>query len=92
LENKIYSNAEFCELRRLLADTFDVDEEMLTPTTSFEDLGGSSLLALEVAVTLEKKYGIKIPEIEMKQMTNLEKAYNLIKKKQNVENSDAEFL
>ncbi|QTR06016.1 acyl carrier protein, partial [Saccharothrix algeriensis] len=46
-----------------------------------EDLGVDSLMALEVMVVLEKKYGVKIAESELREVTNLKKAYDLLTEK-----------
>ncbi|WP_431044255.1 acyl carrier protein [Streptomyces sp. P1-3] len=70
------------ELRTLIADVLDVDEEELTEEANFvEDLGVDSLMALEVMVELEKKYSIKLGERELKKITCLRAAYDLIAKK-----------
>ncbi|KUJ66206.1 polyketide-8 synthase acyl carrier protein [Streptomyces albus subsp. albus] len=70
------------ELRTVVADVLDVDEEELTDEADFvEDLGVDSLMALEVMVVLEKKYSIKLGEEELKKITCLRTAYDLIDEK-----------
>jgi acyl carrier protein len=60
------------ELRLTIADILDVDPERLTDDASFtEDLGVDSVLALEVAVTLERRHDVRITEDEIKGLTNL---------------------
>ncbi|MDG9719798.1 acyl carrier protein [Streptomyces sp. DH24] len=54
------------ELRELVADTLDVELSALTDDVLLiEELGVDSVVALELAVTLEQRFGIKIPEEEL---------------------------
>ncbi|MFB7668833.1 acyl carrier protein [Kitasatospora sp. NPDC056138] len=67
------------DLRRTVADVLDVDEAELTDEADFvENLGVDSLMALEVMVVLEKKYSVKLGESELKEVTCLQKAYDLL--------------
>ncbi|MFD3875219.1 acyl carrier protein [Streptomyces sp. NPDC058623] len=70
---------ELESLRRTVADVLDVEESELTDEADFvNDLGVDSLMALEVMVVLEKKYGVKLGEAELKEVTCLRKAYDLL--------------
>lgn len=70
------------DLRTVIADVLDVDEEDLTDDADFiEDLGVDSLMALEVMVVLEKKYAVKLGEEELKKITCLRAAHDLIAEK-----------
>lgn len=70
------------DLRTTVAEVLDVDVAEVTDDVHFiEDLGVDSLMALEVMVVLEKKYGIKIKETELREVTNLKRAYDLISEK-----------
>ncbi|MFF2195447.1 acyl carrier protein [Streptomyces sp. NPDC058157] len=70
---------ELENLRRTVADVLDVEEAELTDEADFvNDLGVDSLMALEVMVVLEKKYGVKLGESELKEVTCLRKAYDLL--------------
>ncbi|MFI8362574.1 acyl carrier protein [Streptomyces sp. NPDC085612] len=54
------------ELREMIADVLEVDAESITPEIDFvRDLGVDSLLALELAVTLERHYQVKIESHEI---------------------------
>ncbi|MFF2546337.1 acyl carrier protein [Kitasatospora sp. NPDC058063] len=67
------------ELREVVAKVLDIEVDELTDDADFmDDLEVDSLMALEVVVVLEKKYGVKIPETELKQFTCLAKAYELL--------------
>ncbi|MEU3402838.1 acyl carrier protein [Streptomyces sp. NPDC006670] len=70
---------ELENLRRTVADVLDVEEAELTDEADFvNDLGVDSLMALEVMVVLEKKYAVKLGESELKEVTCLRKAYDLL--------------
>ncbi|MGW7357577.1 acyl carrier protein [Streptomyces sp. NPDC054802] len=67
------------ELRAVVAQVLDVDESEITDDARFvDDLEVDSLMALEVVVVLEKKYGIKLPESDLKQIVTLRRAYDLL--------------
>ena len=70
------------DLRQTVAEVLDIDESDVTDDASFvEDLGVDSLMALEVMVVLEKKYGVKLAESELKLVTTLRNAYDLLDEK-----------
>jgi len=78
-----YENPELTELRKIVAFALDIDEELVTDEADFvKDLNLDSLMALEVMVTLEKKYQIKLEEEEIKQINCLSNIYELVKTKQ----------
>ncbi|MFD1147570.1 acyl carrier protein [Saccharothrix hoggarensis] len=67
------------DLRRTVAEVLDVEVDAVTDEASFiDDLEVDSLMALEVVVVLEKKYGIRLRESELKQVVCLDKAYQLM--------------
>ncbi|MFF7749421.1 acyl carrier protein [Streptomyces sp. NPDC007971] len=67
------------ELRAVVAQVLDVDVTEVTDDARFvDDLEVDSLMALEVVVILEKKYGIKLPESDLKQIVTLQSAYELL--------------
>ncbi|MEU0821873.1 acyl carrier protein [Streptomyces mirabilis] len=60
------------ELRSLVADALELPVEEVTDEAHFVDeLQVDSLMALEIVVNLEKKYGIKVAESDFKQVSNL---------------------
>ena len=55
------------ELRELVADALELPVEEVTDEARFvEDLEMDSLIALEIAVKLEQRYGIKMSDEELK--------------------------
>ncbi|MFD5201867.1 acyl carrier protein [Streptomyces sp. NPDC058375] len=67
------------ELRAVVAQVLDVEPSEVTDDASFvDDLEVDSLMALEVVVVLEKRYGVKLPESELKRIVTLRSAYDLL--------------
>ncbi|MFD3907230.1 acyl carrier protein [Streptomyces sp. CB04723] len=79
MTNNTAAGLEKEDLRSTVADVLDVSESELTDDAQFVgDLGVDSLMALEVMVVLEKKYGVKLGESELKEVTCLQRAYDLL--------------
>ena len=70
------------ELREAVAEVLDLDPAEVGDDTSFiEELGVDSLMALEVMVVLERRYGVKMAESELKEVTCLSRAHALLERK-----------
>lgn len=69
-------------LRQLLAETIDADVTDVQDDTDFvQALGVDSLMALEVVVVLERTYGVKFAETEMREVRTLDSAYEVVRRK-----------
>lgn len=67
------------EIRAIIAEILEVDEEKITPDARFvEDLGMDSMMALEVLASAEKKYKIKIPEENLTKVTSLRNVVDIV--------------
>lgn len=67
------------ELRTLIAETLDLDVSEVTDEANFaNDLDVDSLMALEVMVVLERRYGVKLDEKRLAEITSLYNAYMLL--------------
>ncbi|GAB3897809.1 acyl carrier protein [Kibdelosporangium lantanae] len=67
------------DLRQTLADTMDVDVQELRDDADFiEDVGVDSLMALEVLAVLEKKYGVRFVEQEMRELRTFTDAHRML--------------
>ncbi|WP_025272365.1 acyl carrier protein [Haloglycomyces albus] len=67
------------ELRNLVSEVLDVEVDEVGDETHFiDDLEVDSLMALEVMVVLERKFGVKLTEDELKEITTLNKAHALM--------------
>ena len=70
------------ELRAVVADAIDVAVEQVTDTASFvEDLGVDSLLSLEVMVSIEQSYGVKLEESELQSLVSFDHVWDLMQHK-----------
>ena len=68
------------ELRSLIAEIVEIEEEKITSEANFvEDLGIDSMMALEILAAMEKKYKLKIPEENLMKLNNLQDAVNITK-------------
>jgi acyl carrier protein len=75
-------SASVDELRKLVADVLDRDETAIGYETEFvQELGVDSLMALEVLVTLESRYQVKLSEDELKHLTCLRSVHELLRSK-----------
>jgi len=73
------SGTDRAELRQLVADVLDVKPEVVTDEARFvEDLSVDSLIALELAVTLERRYGVRIDEDEIVKLRRFADVYELL--------------
>lgn len=69
------------ELITEIAEDMDVDEESITDDAGFvEDMGLDSMALLEVLATMEKKFGISIPESEFPNITSINKCTDTVQK------------
>lgn len=67
----------FERIRAIICSQFDVDEEKITPETSFaDDLGSDSLDVVELAMSMEDEFGIE--EIAEEDMKKLETVGDLV--------------
>ncbi len=67
------------ELRLTVAGVLDIEAADLTDEANFtDDLEVDSLMALEVVVALEKKYGVKFTESELRSVVSLQQAHDLL--------------
>ncbi|GAA0897183.1 acyl carrier protein [Virgisporangium ochraceum] len=66
-------------LRAIVAEVLDLEPDDVTDDASFiDDLGVDSLMALEIVVVLEKRFGVRFAETELRQVTSLDQAYDLV--------------
>lgn len=73
------------ELRAVLAQVLDVEVSEVTDDARFvDDLELDSLMALEIVVVLEKKYGVELLESELKHIATLQSAYDVLAGKSGV--------
>jgi acyl carrier protein len=72
------------ELRSLVADALELPAEEVTDTASFvDDLGVDSLMSLEIAVSLEQRYGTKVSDQELAKVSSFQSVLDLVRDKLN---------
>ena len=68
-------------LRKLVAKILRNENIVLTPTTTFKELGADSLDVVQVLVALEETYDIELVDEELKSLTNMGSFIDYVKKK-----------
>jgi acyl carrier protein len=68
-------------LRNLIAKITRNDKVVLTPTTTFKELGADSLDVVQVMVKLEETYDIELVDEELKAINNMGGFIDYVKKK-----------
>ncbi len=73
----------FEQIRKLIADKLDIDEEKVTLDASFrQDLGADSLDTYELVYAIEEELGIQIPDEKANEFETVRDAYEFIKSQQ----------
>jgi acyl carrier protein len=64
-----------------IAEDMDVEESAITDDAKFiDDMGLDSMALLEVLATMEKKFGVTIPESEFPNVTSINKCADTVEK------------
>jgi acyl carrier protein len=64
-----------------IAEDMDIDEDTITDDAKFvDDMGLDSMALLEVLATMEKKFGVSIPETEFPNITSINKCTETVEK------------
>lgn len=70
------------EMKEIIAEQLNCDEDMITEDTSFkDDLGADSLDLFELVMSLEEKYEIEIPSEELTELTTVGSVMDYLKGK-----------
>ena len=68
-------------LRKIVAKITRNENVVLTPTTTFKELGADSLDVVQVMVALEEAFDIELVDEEMKSLSNMGGFIDYVKKK-----------
>lgn len=69
------------ELKKVLMDEFEVDEEKITPNASFyEDLELDSLDAIDLIVTMNNVYNIDVDNKSMEEILTVQQLIDTVKR------------
>jgi acyl carrier protein len=66
------------QLASLIASSFGIPEDQITPDTTFEDLEFDSLALVELAVVVQHEFGLKIEDDALDAGDTLARAAELI--------------
>ena len=70
------------EMKEIIAEQLNCDEDMITEESSFkDDLGADSLDLFELVMSLEEKYEIEIPSEELTELTTVGSVMEYLKGK-----------
>lgn len=66
----------------ILAEEFEVDEEVIQPESILKDtLGLDSLDYVDLVVTIETNFGVKLLEVDFAEVSSFQDFYDLIERK-----------
>ena len=68
-------------LRKIVAKITRKEDVVLTPTTTFKELGADSLDVVQIMVALEEAFDIELVDEEMKAINNMGGFIDYVKKK-----------
>ena len=70
---------EFEKIRKIIAESLNVDEEEITMDTTFvDDLGADSLDTVELVMAFEEAFGCEIPDEDAEKIATVQDAVNYI--------------
>jgi acyl carrier protein len=69
------------EIKRMIAEVTEREPDEIADDASFtDDLGVDSLMAMEVMITMDKRFKIDIPEDEFMKVTNVTDAVEMVRR------------
>jgi acyl carrier protein len=70
----------FEKVTQLMADLFDLDRAVLTPEAKFQDLGLTSIDAIDLVVELQTMTGRKVSEAGLREVRTIGDIVSLVEK------------
>lgn len=70
------------DLRDLVAELAELPLDEVEADTSFEDAGIDSLLAMEIAVHVERRFGVRFEDTELKTVQSVRQLADSVRQKQ----------
>ena len=68
----------FEKVRAIICDYFDVDEDDVTPDTTFEELGADSLDMIDLVMSFEDEFRVEITDETLETFEKVEDAVSFI--------------
>ncbi|WAM33085.1 acyl carrier protein [Caldicellulosiruptor morganii] len=73
----------FEKVKKIIADKLDIEEDKITPESSFlDDLGADSLDIVELIMELEEEFNIEIPDEDAEKIRTVADAVKYIEEHQ----------
>ena len=73
---------EFEKIKKIIAEVLNIDEDDITPESTFiDDLGADSLDLFEMVMSLEDEYGVEIPSEDLEKITTVGAVVDYLKAK-----------
>lgn len=71
----------FEQIKKILVEQLDIDEDMVTPETTIEDLGVDSLDLVEAVMAIEDTFNIKIEDNDLEGLKTVNDFVEYVEKK-----------
>lgn len=69
-------------VKKIIAEQLGLEEEDITPESSFvDDLGADSLDTVELVMAFEEEFGVEIPDEDAEKILTVQNAVDYIKEK-----------
>ena len=70
----------FEKVRSLISEQLDIDEDKITPETTFEDIDADSLDVVELVMALEEEFDLEIADEEVEKIQTVGDVVGYIEK------------
>lgn len=71
----------FEQIKKILVEQLELDEDIVTPETTIEDLGVDSLDLVEAVMTIEDTFNVKIEDTDLESLKTVNDFVKYIEKK-----------
>jgi len=71
----------FEQIKKILVEQLDIDEDIVTPETTIEDLGVDSLDLVEAVMAIEDTFNIKIEDEDLESLKTVNDFVAYVEKK-----------
>ncbi len=71
----------FEQIKKILVEQLDIDEDIVTPETTIEDLGVDSLDLVEAVMAIEDTFNIKIEDNDLESLKTVNDFVNYVENK-----------
>lgn len=69
------------EIAAIVAEVAEIDPDDVVPEGTLADIGVDSLMAVEIAVDVERRFGVQFHEIELKRVESFRSLVDLTRSK-----------